>query len=115
MLGFGDAACAITTSQFGIAESSSPIWMDNVQCTGLEDVLDQCDFSGWDNAYLCNHANNDAGIVCVNSKSCPKSLQLHNNIIITYMYYFPVSHVQLHRLVHHTISDWLIQPQLHSN
>ena len=68
MLGFDDAACAITSNEFGIAESSSPIWMSNVQCTGSEDVLDRCDFSGWGNTYLCNHANNDAGVVCVNSK-----------------------------------------------
>ena len=39
-----------------------------MQCTGSEDVLDQCDFSGWGNTYLCNHVNNDAGVVCVNSE-----------------------------------------------
>ena len=50
---------------FVAAESSSPIWMDNVQCTGSEDVLDQCNFSGWKNTYLCNHAMNDAGVVCI--------------------------------------------------
>lgn len=68
MLGFDDAACIINSNQFGVAESSAPIWMDNLQCTGSEDALDQCDFSGWGNTYFCNHASNDAGVVCANSK-----------------------------------------------
>ena len=66
-MGYDDAACAITTTYFGRANASVPFWMDNVQCTGSEEVLDDCSFSGW-GIHSCDHAYNDAGIVCANSK-----------------------------------------------
>ena len=67
MLGYEDAACAISTNIFGAANSSVPIWMDNLQCTGSEEALDECDFAGWENTITyCSHAYNDAGVVCVN-------------------------------------------------
>ena len=67
MIGYDDAACAITTAHFGRANNSAPFWMDNVQCTGSEEVLDDCSFSGW-GIHSCDHRINDAGIVCANSK-----------------------------------------------
>lgn len=70
MFGFDDAACAVTTNHFGRANSSVPFWMDNVQCTGSEEVLDQCDFPGW-GVHNCDHRYDDAGVVCVNSKILP--------------------------------------------
>ena len=69
MLGFDDAACAVTTNTFGTAENSVPFLMDSVQCLGHEEALDQCTFTGWGNTvYLCSHRSNDAGVVCANSK-----------------------------------------------
>ena len=65
MLGFGNAVCAVTSNQFGQATSSVPFWMDNVQCSGSEEALDQCSFPGWgNNNSYCSHATNDAGVVC---------------------------------------------------
>ena len=68
MLDFDDAACAVTTNDFGTASSAIPFLMSNVQCTGTEDTLDMCDFTGWGNIYSCSHSSNDAGVVCANSQ-----------------------------------------------
>ena len=67
MIGYDDAACAITSNYFGRANATVPFWMDSVQCTGSEEVLDDCSFSGW-GTHSCSHNVNDAGIVCANSE-----------------------------------------------
>ena len=68
MFGYDDAACAVTsTSYFGSANSSAPFWMDNVQCSGSEEALDKCSFSGW-GTHNCAHYLDDAGVVCADSK-----------------------------------------------
>ena len=67
MIGYNDAACAITSNYFGRANATVPFWMDSVQCTGSEEVLDDCRFSGW-GTHSCSHNVNDAGIVCANSE-----------------------------------------------
>ena len=68
MFGYDDAACAVTTTRFGVANSSVPFWMDNMQCSGSEEALDQCSFPGW-GIHNCLHGTDDAGVVCVNCKS----------------------------------------------
>ena len=67
MFGYDDAACAVTTNRFGAANNSVPFWMDNMQCSGSEEALDQCSFPGW-GVHNCLHGTDDAGVVCVNSK-----------------------------------------------
>ena len=67
MFGYDDAVCAVTTNRFGSAVSSVPFWMDNLQCSGSEDALDQCSFPGW-GVHNCIHSTDDAGVVCVNCK-----------------------------------------------
>ena len=82
-MGYDDAACPVTTAKFGIANASIPFWMDNVQCTGSEEILDDCSFSGW-GIHSCDHSINDAGIVCANSKSIKiyHFIQLHTYSVI---------------------------------
>ncbi|XP_070543452.1 scavenger receptor cysteine-rich type 1 protein M160-like isoform X2 [Ptychodera flava] len=60
-LGDADAILELGGSS-GIAGGSGPIWLDNVMCSGLEGVLQDCVFSPWgDNN--CNHYK-DVAIRC---------------------------------------------------
>lgn len=60
MLGFEDALCS---RKFGQGNSTSPIWMDDLNCSGDETALDLCYFEGW-GTHNCRH-DEDAGIACV--------------------------------------------------
>ena len=102
MFGYDDAVCAVTTNRFGSAVSSVPFWMDNLQCSGSEDALDQCSFPGW-GVHNCVHSTDDAGVVCVNCKLLAILGACMVNIIMIIF--------QLQRLVHLMTFNWSIQEQ----
>ena len=85
MIGYDDVACVDTTSYFGQANDSVPFWMDGILCTGSEEALDDCSFSGW-GIHSCDHSVNDAGIVCANSRFLPTCIHLHDgsNCVVNY-------------------------------
>lgn len=71
MLGYTEAVCEVSDGQFGSANLEVPIWMDRLQCSGFEQALDHCSFSGWaENS--CDHSN-DAGVICLDGKNYFKS------------------------------------------
>ena len=59
-LGFANANEAPRRARFG--EGGGPIWMDNVDCTGAETALADCQFRGW-GVHNCRHRE-DAGAMC---------------------------------------------------
>ncbi len=59
-LGYPKALSVHHLAYYGIG--SGPIQMDNVQCEGSEDRLDQCMFKGW-GISDCSH-DDDAGVAC---------------------------------------------------
>uniref|UniRef100_A0A8C6DQS8 SRCR domain-containing protein n=1 Tax=Moschus moschiferus TaxID=68415 RepID=A0A8C6DQS8_MOSMO len=59
-LGCGWAVVALGEAHFG--EGSGKILLDNVQCRGHEEHLDECSHTGWF-AHNCGHGE-DAGVVC---------------------------------------------------
>lgn len=77
MLDFAGALCAVQSAGFGRGSYSSPIWMDNVRCSGDESALDLCDFPGW-RRHDCSHSE-DAGVVCSNGKAKLRTKLEENN------------------------------------
>ncbi|NWT07035.1 DMBT1 protein, partial [Mionectes macconnelli] len=59
-VGCGDAVAAPAHAHFG--EGVGPILLDQVDCTGEEDTLAECDLGTW-GVHNCNHEE-DAGVVC---------------------------------------------------
>ena len=59
-LGFVDAMEAKTGAYFG--GGAGDIWLDNVECNGLESNLKDCIHRGW-GIHNCGH-DDDAGVVC---------------------------------------------------
>lgn len=69
-LGYGNAVKAYKNAygHFGSANSSMPIWLNNVQCEIYDRYLFECVHSGWGD-HDCLHYE-DVGVAC-NSTSMP--------------------------------------------
>lgn len=59
-LGCGTAVSALGLAHFG--QGSGHIWLDNVNCTGTEAALSECQARPW-GSNSCDHRE-DAGVVC---------------------------------------------------
>ncbi|XP_058552037.1 putative DMBT1-like protein [Neofelis nebulosa] len=65
-LGCGWAVSALGKAHFG--PGSGDIFLDNVQCSGMERSLGQCAHSGW-SEHNCGH-HEDAGVICSVIQPC---------------------------------------------
>ncbi|NXK00494.1 DMBT1 protein, partial [Corythaixoides concolor] len=59
-LGCGTAVSAPGSAHFG--QGSGRIWLENVNCTGMEAALSECQVRPWE-SHSCDHRE-DAGVVC---------------------------------------------------
>ena len=59
-LGFAGAVAANMSAAFG--QGVGQIWLDDVQCTGVESSLTECGHNGW-GIENCGHGE-DAGVMC---------------------------------------------------
>ena len=59
-LGYSDAVSALSYAHFGAG--SGQIWLDNVNCVGSEDSIENCPHNGW-GSHNCGH-HEDASVVC---------------------------------------------------
>lgn len=69
-LGCGEAVLAPSQAFFG--SGSGPIWLDDVNCVGNENLLTQCTLQAW-GQHNCRHSE-DAGVVCSGRLCCSASL-----------------------------------------
>ena len=52
----------VCSAHFGAANTSVPIWLDEVECVGTERSIVNCLHSNW-TAHDCHH-HEDAGVAC---------------------------------------------------
>lgn len=60
-LGFPGAKKALRSAFFG--QGSGSIWIDDLQCTGKENSLTECEHRGFGVLRYCRHSQ-DAGLMC---------------------------------------------------
>ncbi|KAL0616770.1 DMBT1-like protein, partial [Plecturocebus cupreus] len=66
-LGCGQAVSSPGEAHFG--PGSGDIFLDNLQCSGVEHYLGQCAHSGW-SEHNCGH-HEDAGVICSDAEDLP--------------------------------------------
>ena len=59
-LGFDGALSAPRDASFG--QGNGPIWLDDMNCVGMEISISDCHHSGWGD-HNCGHYD-DAGVIC---------------------------------------------------
>ena len=59
-LSFSRSGVALTNAVYG--QGVEPIWIDNLNCTGTEASIFDCDFAGW-GVENCGHTE-DASVQC---------------------------------------------------
>ena len=59
---YSDGVEVVEESQFG-GESSGPIFLDQLHCTGDEESLSECDMYTDPGMHMCGHQH-DVGVIC---------------------------------------------------
>ena len=54
------------TPDYSVRAGQEPTWLDDLQCRGTEDRIDQCRHRGWGRED-CSHRE-DVGVICYYSK-----------------------------------------------
>ena len=62
ILFYSDRVEVLEGAQFG-GESSGPIFLDQLHCTGDEESLSECDMYTEPGIHMCGHQN-DVGVIC---------------------------------------------------
>ena len=84
-IGLGDAIAVPGAAYFGRGDSSNPILLDEVACTGTEKNLDRCSFT---RDHDCTHSE-DAGVRCTGEYAyIHKYAHLNKYIAYNCMYVF---------------------------
>ena len=67
-LGFGKAIAAEHNAFYG--EGTGQIWLDNLNCVGNEEIIENCSHTGWNSyyaRYICSHGD-DVSVRCSSGK-----------------------------------------------
>ena len=71
----------VEASQFG-GESSGPIFLDQLHCTGDEESLSECDMYTEPGIHMCGHQH-DVGVIC-HRKTCIYCKHLNSKLLFVY-------------------------------